>query len=63
MAKVKDLEWPSRIPDEDWEEMALGIPDKDEAFVKKYLDGQAALISQEKRQRSGTSVVKIRMSV
>ena len=54
MARVRDLEWPSRIPEEDWKEIEQEIPSKEEPFIKKYLDGQAALISQEKKQRSGT---------
>jgi hypothetical protein len=53
MARVRDLEWPSTIPEEDWKEIEQGIPSKDEPFIKKYLDGQAALIAQEKKQRSG----------
>lgn len=59
MAKVRDLEWPSRIPEEDWKEIVQGIPSKEEPFIKKYLDGQAALISQEKKQRSGMPDVRL----
>lgn len=54
MSRVRDLEWPSRMPEEDWEEVSLGIPSTDEPFIKKYLEGQAQLIEQEKKQRSGT---------
>ena len=41
------------MADDEWAEVAKGIPDKDEPFLKKYLDGRNALISQEKKQRSG----------
>ncbi len=53
MARVRDLAWPSRIPEEEWEEISQGIPAKDELFIKQYLNGREALILQEKKQRSG----------
>jgi adenosine deaminase CECR1 len=53
MSRVKDLAWPSRMPDDEWAEVVQGIPAKDEPFVNKYRDGREALIAQEKKQRSG----------
>jgi adenosine deaminase CECR1 len=53
MSRVKDLAWPSRMPDDEWAEVVQGIPTKDEPFVNKYRDGREALIAQEKKQRSG----------
>jgi len=53
MSRVKHLEWPSRMPEEEWEEVSQGIPGKEEPFIQKYYDGQAQLIEQEKKQRSG----------
>ncbi|OWO97467.1 hypothetical protein B2J93_5280 [Marssonina coronariae] len=52
MSRVRDMTWPSRMPEEEWEEVAEGIPAKDEPFIKQYLSGQQALIAQEKKQRS-----------
>jgi adenosine deaminase CECR1 len=53
MSRVKDLPWPSLMPDDEWAEVLEGIPAKDEPFINKYLDGREALIAQEKKQRSG----------
>ena len=41
------------MPEDEWEEVAQGIPAKDEPFINKYLLGRDALIDQEKKQRSG----------
>lgn len=43
----------TRIPEDEWEEIAEGIPAKTEPFLQKYLQGRDALIAQEKKQRSG----------
>ncbi len=53
MARVRELVWPSRIPEEEWEAISQGIPAKDEPFIERYLGGREALILQEKKQRSG----------
>lgn len=53
MSRVKDLPWPSQIPDDEYAEIAAGLPAKDEPFINKYLSGREALIDQEKQQRSG----------
>lgn len=53
MSRVRDLVWPSRMPDDEWEEVEQDLPAKDEPFIKKYLLGRDALIDQEKKQRSG----------
>ncbi len=53
MSRVKDLAWPSQMPEDEWAEVVQGIPAKDEPFLKKYLDGREALIAQEKKRRSG----------
>jgi len=55
MSRVKDLPWPSRMAEEDWEEVSQGIPSTEEPFVKQYLEGQKKLVEQEKTQRSGRS--------
>jgi adenosine deaminase CECR1 len=52
--RMKDLPWPSELPDEEWAELAEGLPAKDEPFINKYLDGREALLEQEKKLRSGT---------
>ncbi|CAD6440247.1 17307a11-68e5-4291-a9b3-7c6968a900b1 [Sclerotinia trifoliorum] len=52
MSRVKDLPWPSRIPDDEYAEIAAGIPAKDEPVINKYIGGREALIDQEKQQRS-----------
>lgn len=53
MSRVRDMAWPSRMPEEDWVEVKGGIPAKDEPFINKFLSGREALIAQEKQQRSG----------
>lgn len=52
--RVRDLPWPSTIPDDEYAEIAAGLPAKDEPFINKYLGGREALIDQEKQQRSGS---------
>jgi adenosine deaminase CECR1 len=54
-ARIKNMAWPSTMPDGEWEEVATGIPSKSEPFIAKYVSGREAIISQEKKQRSGTS--------
>jgi adenosine deaminase CECR1 len=53
MSRVRDLEWPSRMSEGDWEAAAQDLPAKDEPFIKQYEMGRAALITQESYQRSG----------
>jgi hypothetical protein len=53
MSRVRDLAWPSRMPEDEWEEVAQDIPAKDEPFITKFLFGRDALIDEEKKQRSG----------
>ena len=52
-ARVTEMNWPSQMPDDEWAEVAQGIPTKDEPFINKYLSGREALIAQERQQRSG----------
>lgn len=42
--------------EDDWDEVAEGLPQHSDQFIQKYLQGRNALISQEKKQRSGVSV-------
>jgi len=51
------MDWPSGLPDEIWEEFKQEVPTKEEPFIKKYMEGQASLIAQEQKQRSGKSSV------
>ena len=51
--RVRDMQWPSQMPDDEWEEVKESLPAKEEPFINKYLSGRDALIGQEKRQRSG----------
>ncbi|KAF4637633.1 hypothetical protein G7Y89_g461 [Cudoniella acicularis] len=51
-ARVKNMNWPSKIPDDEWEEVAQGIPSKEEPFITKYVSGREALVAEEKKQRS-----------
>lgn len=53
MSRVRDMTWPSRMPEDEWAEVAEGIPAKDEPFINKFLSGREALIVEEKKQRSG----------
>ncbi len=53
-SRVKEMQWPSSMPDDEWTEVEQGIPAKGEPFISKYLSGREALITQEKKQRSGT---------
>ncbi|EHK98314.1 putative Adenosine deaminase CECR1-A [Glarea lozoyensis 74030] len=46
------MAWPSAIPDDEWEEVAAGIPSKSEPFIAKFVSGREALIREEKKQRS-----------
>ncbi|KAH8880012.1 adenosine/AMP deaminase [Thozetella sp. PMI_491] len=38
--------------DDEWDEILEEIPKVEDPFIRKYLDGRAALIDQEKKQRS-----------
>ncbi|KAG9234867.1 adenosine deaminase family protein-like protein [Amylocarpus encephaloides] len=51
-ARVQEMAWPSEMPDDEWEEVAAGIPSKEEPFIGKYVSGREALVAQEQRQRS-----------
>lgn len=53
MPRVKDMAWPSGMPDDEWAEVEEGLPAKNEPFLQKYVSGREALIEQEKKQRSG----------
>jgi adenosine deaminase CECR1 len=53
MSRIKEMAWPSRMPEDEWAEVAQGLPAKDEPFLNKYLSSRDVLISQEKKQRSG----------
>lgn len=44
---------PGRLQDDEWAELAEGIPAKEEPFLQKYVQGREALIEQEKKLRSG----------
>jgi adenosine deaminase CECR1 len=54
-ARIKNMAWPSAIPDDEWEEVAAGIPSKSEPFIAKFVSGREALIREEKKQRSGNT--------
>jgi adenosine deaminase CECR1 len=53
MARVKEIARNSKLPDDEWEEVAEGIPSRDEPFLQQYVGGREKLIAQEKSQRSG----------
>ncbi len=53
MSRVKEMAWPSPMPDDEWAEVQQEIPAKDQPFINKYISGREALIAQEKNQRSG----------
>jgi adenosine deaminase CECR1 len=42
-----------------WKE-AEGIPAFDDSFIQKYLEGRDALVEQEKKQRSGLFLDRLR---
>jgi hypothetical protein len=42
--------------EDEWAEVSKEIPQEDDAFLRKYVEGREALISQENQRRSGTSV-------
>jgi len=44
------------VEDEEAWAREQGVPSFEEPFIQKYLKGRDALIAQEKRQRSGSSV-------
>jgi len=46
-----------QIDDEEEWAREQGVPTFDQPFIQKYLQGRDALIAQEKRQRSGSSVI------
>lgn len=52
--RVKELDWPSEMPDDEWDDVSSTLPTTDEPFIQQYLNGREALIDQEKMKRSGT---------
>ena len=42
-------------PEDDYDDLAEDLPKLSDPFIQKYYDGRKALISQEEKQRSGTS--------
>jgi hypothetical protein len=50
---------PPALTNEDWEEVQLQIPKRDDPVIQKYMTGREALISEEKKQRSGQSACLI----
>ncbi|TVY34895.1 Adenosine deaminase [Lachnellula subtilissima] len=54
-ARVRNIEWPSQIPDNEWALVNEGIPSTEEPFISQYVSGREALIAQEKKQRSDHS--------
>ncbi|KAH8811699.1 hypothetical protein F5884DRAFT_669079 [Xylogone sp. PMI_703] len=53
--RVRELQWPSAMPDDEWEEVSQTVPTLEEPFIKQYVTGREALIDQEKKQRSDYS--------
>ncbi|KAH6683025.1 adenosine deaminase family protein-like protein [Halenospora varia] len=51
-ARIKNMNWPSEMPDDEWQEVKDGIPSKEEPFISKYVSGRQALVAEEKKQRS-----------
>lgn len=45
------------IDDDDQWAREQGVPSFDQPFIQKYLQGRDALIAQEKKQRSGSSII------
>ena len=42
---------------------AEGVPSLTDPFIQKYLSGRDALVQQEKRQRSGSSLITASVSI
>ncbi len=47
------LEKMPAFTEEEWTEISEELPKVQDPFIQKYLDGRAALIAEEKKQRSG----------
>ena len=47
------LEKMPAFSEEEWAEISEEIPKVEDPFLQKYLDGRAALIAEEKKQRTG----------
>jgi hypothetical protein len=54
MAEIEDLSDISIDPNLEWE-LEQGIPQFEDPFIEKYMQGREALIEQEKKQRHGES--------
>lgn len=59
MSRVSEMARMSRIPDDEWEELSQGIPKLEDPFIQQYVQGQQALIAEEKSQRSGMPLESI----
>ncbi|KAJ8132985.1 hypothetical protein O1611_g637 [Lasiodiplodia mahajangana] len=46
---------PLRFTDQEWEEVSSDIPQENDPFLQKYLEGREALIAEENKQRSDAS--------
>ena len=47
------LEKMPAFTEEEWADISEEIPKVEDPFIQKYLDGRAALIAEEKKQRTG----------
>ena len=54
MAEIGDLSDASIDSKLEWE-LEQGIPQFEDSFIQKYMQGREALIEQEKKRRHGTS--------
>jgi adenosine deaminase CECR1 len=62
-ARIKSINWPSEMPEDEWEKVAQEIPSKEEPFIGKYISGREALIAEEKKQRSGRFIPHLPLTV
>ena len=46
--------YPKKFSEEEWEEIAQEMPNEDDGFLQKYIEGRENLIEQENKQRSGS---------
>ncbi|KAI1001228.1 hypothetical protein K3495_g6970 [Podosphaera aphanis] len=51
-SRIKDMPWPSGLPDEDWLQIQQELPKADDPIIHQFLTGREALISEEKQRRS-----------
>ena len=47
---------PNPVVEPEWDGAAEGLPQESDQFIQKYLQGRSALIAQEKKQRTGSTV-------